>query len=336
MSNLNATETPDQERPALLAAYLLDGEGGAEQLSAMDIPAGTPATGTLWLYIDYSAEGAEELLATLEGLPPQVADNLVADDPRPRSDPIEQGLLVVLRGVNTNPGADPDDMVSIRMWLEPGRIIATRRRRLKSVQDLQDALGRNEGPTCPGSFLTQLIDRLGYRAGNVIDELGEAIDDLEARLDIDVRKTAGLRGDLSELRRQAAVLRRHLGPQRDALERLSRETAPFVSDEIRLKLRDEADMFRRHVEELDLARERAMVANEHLQSLIAEQQNQRMFLLSVVAAIFLPLSFVTGLLGMNVGGIPGEGKPEAFGLLLLLMLVIAIALIALFRWRRWF
>jgi zinc transporter len=322
--------------PSLLAAYLLDGEGGGTPIEADAIPTAIPAKGTLWLHLDYSQAGAADFLDTLQGLPAHVTDSLVADDTRPRSDPLGQGLLVVLRGVNTNPGADPDDMVSIRMWLEPGRIITTRRRRLKSVEDMEDALDKDEGPTSPGSFLVQLLDRLGFRASSVISDLDAAIDDLESRLDTDIQRVAGLRSELSNLRRQVAVLRRHLAPQRDALERLTRETSPLLSEDLRLKLRDEADIFRRYVEELDLARERAMVAHEQLQSLIAEQQNQRMFLLSVVAAIFLPLSFVTGLLGMNVGGIPGEGRPEAFGILLLLMLGVTVVLVALFRWRRWF
>jgi zinc transporter len=324
-----------QDNPALLAAYLLDGRGGADSIAPQDIPVSVPASGTLWLHLDYSEASARQLLSTLEGLPAQVVENLQADDARPRSDPLDGGLLVILRGVNTNPGADPDDMVSIRVWLEPGRIITTRRRRLKSVQDLRDALTDNEGPSDPASFLTQLIDRLGYRAGDVITDLEDAIDELEARLDGDMGKIAALRHDLSDLRRQAAVLRRHLAPQRDALERLTREISPVLPDSTRLKLRDEADMFRRHVEELDLARERAMVAHEQLQSMIAEQQNQRMYLLSIVAAVFLPLSFVTGLLGMNVGGIPGEGKAEAFSILLLVMLGLALGLFWLFRWRRW-
>lgn len=145
----------------------------------------------------------------LDGMPQQIRDSLLADDVRPRSEPVGNGLFVVLRGVNTNPGADPDDMVSIRIWLEPGRIVTARRRRLKSVLDLQASLAKGDGPHCPGSFLSQLVDRLGYRASLVIGELEEQIDDIENRLEGDAQSMSGLHGDLSSLRRQAAVLRRH-------------------------------------------------------------------------------------------------------------------------------
>ena len=109
----------------------------------------------------------------------------------------------------------------------------------------------------------------------------------------------------------------------------------MITDKLRLQLRDEADNFRRYVEDLDLARERALVIHEHLQAKISEEQNQRMFILSIVAAIFLPLSFVTGLLGMNVGGIPGSNYPQAFVITLGGMAIVSVLLFWLFRRRRW-
>jgi zinc transporter len=78
------------------------------------------------------------------------------------------------------------------------------------------------------------------------------------------------------------------------------------------------------------------VAQESLASLMAEQTNQRMFLLSIVAAIFLPLSFVTGLLGINVGGIPGTDYPGAFLLVVLRLCVLGGLLWWYFHTRKWF
>jgi len=330
-----AVATRTSEINGLLAAYGLDGQGGGRALTTAEIGQWNPMTGTLWLHLDFSQDDTAEFLHGLPALSPVVAEALCLDETRPRVDLIADGLLIILRAVNTNPGAEPDDMVSIRIWLEPHRIITSRRRRLKSIQDLQQNLGQGTGPSDPGSFLLQLIDRIGFRTSQTVAELEDAIDALEEQFNTERQAIPRLRGDLSNLRRQCAVLRRHIAPQRDALERLSRETAPMLSDNLRLQLREEADKFRRYVEDLDLARERAMVAHEQLQAIIAEEQNQRMFLLSIVAAIFLPLSFVTGLLGMNVGGIPGSDNPLAFTLLLVGMVAVAVALFLFFRQRRW-
>ncbi len=72
-----------------------------------------------------------------------------------------------------------------------------------------------------------------------------------------------------------------------------------------------------------------------LQNRLAEKQNARMFVLSIVAAIFLPLSFLTGVFGMNVAGLPGLEYPNAFNILTGSMLVLAIALVAYMRWKKW-
>ncbi len=83
----------------------------------------------------------------------------------------------------------------------------------------------------------------------------------------------------------------------------------------RAHLRETAGRITRYVEDLDAARERAAVVQDELATRLSEQLNRRMFLLSVVAGVFLPLSFVTGLLGMNAAGMPGTEDPFAFALI---------------------
>jgi zinc transporter len=86
---------------------------------------------------------------------------------------------------------------------------------------------------------------------------------------------------------------------------------------------------------LDLARERIIVVQEELLSRVAQEQNSRIYLLSVVAAIFLPLTFVTGLLGMNVAGLPGTEDSSAFAVALLAMLGFGAGLGVIFKWKNW-
>jgi len=100
-------------------------------------------------------------------------------------------------------------------------------------------------------------------------------------------------------------------------------------------LREEANHLTRQIEDLDLARENALVTQEELMNRVAMEQNSRMYVLSVVAAIFLPLTFVTGLLGMNVAGLPGTEDPNGFLYSSLIMVACLAALIGYFRLRRW-
>jgi len=138
------------------------------------------------------------------------------------------------------------------------------------------------------------------------------------------------------LRRQIASVRRFLAPQREALDRLNRQSGGWIVEDELQNLLDQADRITRYVEDLDLVRERAIVLQEEYLALMAQEQNSRMYVLSVVAAIFLPLTFITGLLGMNVGGLPGLENPMGFWASIVIMVVAAVGLAAFFRWKRWF
>jgi len=154
--------------------------------------------------------------------------------------------------------------------------------------------------------------------------LGAGTAGLEAR-------SGNLREALGGLRRQAIMLRRYLAPQRDVLSRLQVEQAGWLGQGHRLHLREIADRITRYVEDLDAARERAAVIQEQLTGRLSEQMNRTMYVLSLVAAIFLPLGLLTGLLGINVGGIPGAENHWAFALVTFMLVVIAAGQIWLFR-----
>lgn len=324
-----------EEQAGLVGAWLLDGQGGGRSLGWDELAGRTFAEKEwLWIHFDYSRPAVQQWMRDYSGLSGITVEALMQAETRPRCVPADDGLMVFLRGVNFNPGADPEDMVSIRVWAGERYVFTLRMRRSLSVEDIGDLTVRGEGPDTPGGFLVMLIDRLLDRASTVIEDLNDQVDELEDA--VLVESNYQQREQLAGIRRQAIALRRFLAPQREALNRLSAERSSLLSDEHHLHLREDFDRLTRLVEDLDAARERAGVTHESLVSRIAEQTNQRMYILSIVAAIFLPLSFVTGLLGINVGGIPGANSSLGFLVVVLLMLVIAGGIWALFRWRRWF
>jgi len=330
MAGPDAAQGPD----GLVAAFLLDGAGGGRPLDFGAVRRWRPGDGLLWVHMDLTVPATAVWMAGEGALDPLVAEALLQLETRPRGVALRDGLLIVLRGVNMNPGADPEDMVSMRMWLTPERIVTTRRRRLLSVDDTRQAISDGRGPVSTGDFLVTMADRMMERAGHVVGQVDEAVDRLEE--EVLAAESHALRSALADVRREAIGLRRYLSPQREALTRLSLEPHALLSDADRLRLREVADAVTRHVEDLDAARERAAVVHEELASRLAEQLNQRMYVLSVVAALFLPLGFVTGLLGVNVGGIPGSENPSAFLTLSIILAVVAGGVLAVFRWRRWF
>lgn len=317
----------------LLSALVLDRSGGAAAIQPDAIESWSPEDGLLWLHLDVAERPPRDWLQDDIGLDHLVVEALTADETRPRSLSVGDGLLTVLRGVNTNPGDDPEDMVSIRLWIERDRIISTRRRKLLSVQDLKAQLEQGIGPKTSGEFLSELIGRLADRIGVFVDAIEESLSSIEESESVDSAQDR--RRSLAAVRRQIAAVRRFVAPQRDALDRLYRNPGELLSDRETNSLREEADRVTRYLEDLDLARERAVVLQEELLNELAQLQNTRMYVLSVVAAIFLPLTFVTGLLGMNVGGLPGVESSEGFLVALVVMVVTSAAMLIYFRFRKW-
>lgn len=323
---------PDTDR-GLVCAYRLDGKGGGQALGWPELAAWQPGDGLLWVHLDFTAAEARRWLLEDSGLDDNILEALLAEDGRPRSLQYDDGWLVMLRGVNTNPGSRPEDMVAIRCWLEPGRIVSTRRRRLQSVRDLRAAIAEGRGPVDNGDFLVQLLDGLAARIEAAVDGLEAEIDAAELR--VAQEAATDQQAAIGALRRRTARMRRHLSPQRDALERIVRQGGAGLTEADCWMLRELGDRMTRALEDLDLARERAMVAREDFQARLAQQQNDRIYILSIVAAVFLPLSFLTGMFGMNVAGLPGVNDPRAFAAVSGLMLGLAVVLLLIFRWRRW-
>lgn len=317
----------------LIAAYILDGKGGGHAIGWQEIHNWKEGDGILWMHLDYTTTDCEKWLKEESKLGELVVSALTSDDPRPRSAVMKDGLLVVLRGVNMNPGADPEDMVSIRLWVNGNRIVSTRRRKLLSVDTLREAIEQGNGPTTTGDFLVELSSRLVERMAEVVDGIEHKADLLEEQV-LTVHSYQ-LRPIISELRREAISLRRYLAPQREAVTRLYNERVPWLTDMDRMRLREVADSTMRYIEDLDSARERAIVIQEELMSRISERMDKRMYVLSIVAAIFLPLGFLTGLLGINVGGIPGAEYKGSFYIFCGILVSVSFFQIIIFKKLKW-
>lgn len=318
----------------LINGLLLDGQGGAKSLTWQEIKAWKPSKGELWLHLDYSVYEVKEWLFHESNLDIAVAETLLSNESRPRFSLHDSGVLMAWRGMNLNPAADPEDMVAIRLWQEDGRLISTIKRDLLAVNEVVNALEKGRGPKTIGELLIDIADRMVWKIGEVVDEFDDHMSELESKV-IDEGRMA-LRIELSAIRRQVIYLRRYIGPQREALMRFSVEKLEWLTQNDRILLREVVDRITRSLEELEMLRERAAVSQEELQNRISEEMNNRMYVLSVITAIFLPLGFLTGLLGINVGGIPGSENPEAFRYFIIGLVVLIIVQLFIFKWRRWF
>lgn len=317
----------------LIHALLLDGSGGAADVPWPELPDWSPERGCLWLHLDYEDPESQQWLEQHSGLNELAVSALVTPETRPRSLNRGDNLLLALRGINKTPGDKPDDMVSVRIWTDGRRVISTRRRQLIPTRDVVEELAAGTGPRNAAELLVTWIDRIVGHMNETVDSFeDQVLGHEECLLD---GETAGVRLHLAQLRKQTITIRRYLSPQREAMNRLVNENLSWLTEFNRLQLREINDRLMRHIEDIDEIRERAAVAQDELATRVSEQLNQRSYLFTLVATIFLPLGFFTGLMGINVGGMPGVENGAAFWIVVGICLGITAGLALALRLKRW-
>ena len=286
-----------------------------------------------WLHFDRNDPDCATWLRERSEIHPRAVEALLSQETRPRCERFDDGLLLILRGVNLNPGADPEDMVSLRMFVTANRLVTVRLRRLQSVADMADEIRRGEGPSSLSDLFARLVERLFARMEPTILELGEGLDAIEEAMLEGV--TPRMRARLKSYRYRAIVLRRYVAPQREALSRLLQLAPGWLDDHARGGLVEATDRVARFTEDLEAAREKCAMIQDEIANQMAERMNARMYVLSIVAAIFLPLGLLTGLLGINVGGMPGVESGLAFWSVTGLLVVLGAVELWLLRRLKW-
>lgn len=286
-----------------------------------------------WVHLTDNDDESQAWLSTQAGLTDYVVEALTATETRPRCDQIADGALLNLRGRSTEEMSMSDPLVSVRIWAVAGRVFSVTRRPLTAldivVASVETGLIRD-----PGDLIAEFAAAITADLDPEVADLGDALDDCEAELDAD--RVFPLRREVTKVRVKAIGYRRFLAPQRSALEKLAALPIDWLQNDDRLHLNAAADRAARMAEELESIRERAALMHEALTDLRAEQIDQRSLIISVVAMIFLPLTFLTGLLGMNVAGIPYAQEPWAFDGVVSVCIITAVAISAYFIRRRWF
>ncbi len=312
-------------KKALLHGYDVSSAG---DVRALDVVAsqGHPEAGWYrWIHLELDDEESITWLAQFAELPPEVATALASTHPRPHVERVGGGVVLVLRAVNPDPGAVSEEMVALLAWIESDRVLTLRRDPLAALQKVEARMQQGTAPTSPASLIAALVDEMQSRIDGAVGSLEDRLDDIESRA-AEGELTSAEVSDLSDVRRHAVTIRRHLAPQALALADLLHVGLGFDQEH---RLSELAQRTRRHVDMLDSIRERAGVTQEEQSHHLADRLNRRMYALTVVAGIFLPLGFLTGLLGINVAGIPFAEHPWSFA-------IVAGACIALLGVEIWF
>ncbi|WP_296257386.1 MULTISPECIES: zinc transporter ZntB [unclassified Pseudomonas] len=320
----------------LVHALVLDGKGGARSIARTELESlELEPHESVWLHWDRSHPQTQTWLREASGLSQFVCDLMLEENTRPRLLPLpESELLLFLRGVNLNPGAEPEDMVSVRIFAAARQVVSLRLRSLRATDELVSLLMQGNGPKTASELLVCLAQLLTDKVQAVVSELTELVDDMEERIDADERYMPE-HGNMVHIRRRAARMRRFLAPQRDIYAQLTRSKTPWFVEDDADYWNELNNSLTRYLEELELTRERVGLVLEAEDRRLSERMSRTMYRFGIVTGIFLPMSFLTGLLGINVGGIPGSDNPHGFVLACGLMIAVALGQMWLFKRLRW-
>lgn len=316
-------------------AFALSGASRGRTLSGtQEIAAALAAPEPAWVHMNWDHPETEAWINDNLGyLPDPVREALTEGETRPRATIHGDGVLVILRGVNLNPGAEPEDMISVRLWVQEGRIVSLCRRPLRSIETLASDIATGTGPETSGALLAELIERLNERIDSYLVELGQEGDLLEVDVLRDPDKA--LRARITDIRGEIVDVRRFLVPQRDAVLLLSGSRVTVLNEPDKLRLVEEHDRLVRAVEEVESLRDRLVVVKDELTTALSDRLNRNLYLLSMISAIFLPLGVLTGLMGINLAGMPGADWPPAFWVFTVILLVIIALQVVILRAMRW-
>ena len=328
------TDDTETDTP-LLFGRVLDGKGGGRPIlwdEAKTWQKGAPGE-VLWLHLCRNRPGVQDWLESGLSIPEPTAELLTSDETRPRAFREGDTLVATLRGINFNPGAEPEDMISMQVWSDGDRLITLRRFPLQTPREVLAQVDRGNGPPDAGATITLLAELLIGRMSQSIVDMNDALDRLE-ETDPDEMAESMLT-QISMIRRNCLSLKRHMAPQHEALEQISRDAPRWFEDHDRREIAESIARLRRYLDDIDISKESAVVLQDEIRSRSAASSEHATYMLTIVAGIFLPLGFLTGLLGINVGGMPGMDDPRAFWFVVAGCVLLMVGLVAVFRRLRW-
>lgn len=313
--------------------FVLDKKGSLKEIGFDEINSYREKNELLWLHFNYTKDEAKEWISTKNGIDEIAVDALLADETRPRTIVLKDNLLLALRGVNLDPNSKPEDMKSIRLFISQNLIISTSRRTILSVTEMIEELKRGSGIKSSSEFIIELTYKMIDRIDDVIEKIHDRCDTLEDTIFDDKRRLQ--KAEILNIRKEIIVLKRFLVPQKEALIKLYNEQLSWLNEYQKIELRETNDQLIRHIEELDTVRDKVVLIQDEISNNLSGELNKKMYIMAIISAIFLPLTFLTGLLGINVAGIPGAEYENAFFIFTGILFLVVILQFTFFKKNRW-
>lgn len=312
------------DNEGLLCAFQLDPcipiDGHADDLVTIDKP--------IWLHFSLVDTRARAFLEQRAPMPEEARQVLVEPRARVHLQVFQDSFVTVLGDLHHDFDADPDGFGVLRVYVDEHRMITCREHRLTCIDRLRLRLqGVDESHSTFGLF-EELLHELVEGFARVCGKLSGTIEDAED--EILAGRFKDQRSDLGRVRRLLARLRRHVNANRSALLALPKRLSVLDADQ-RQRLREVIELLDAVGQDLELVTERARLLQEEIAGRLGEATNRNLYLLSILTTTLLPITLITGIFGMNVGGLPFGGSNHGFWSVVVIMGATVLGTLAFLR-----
>lgn len=310
-------------------SYAFGADGIAHKLKNEEVAQELKNEGLAWVHLDGNSKQSKKWLEReVSYLDHLIIDALFAEEARPRIIEFEEGMLVILRGVNLDPQSSDaaEDLASIRLWIDNSRIISIQKRNFSAIFNVAKKIELGKKIKNSPEFLYNLIYENLLLISPLINDLNEKMDLIEEKMATS-NYDYSLRESVAIIRKKVAIFKRYILPQKDVLSHLKSHDNDWIDDWARRHFQENHEQITNIIEELDEARDRSQIVHEEISNAIADKLNKNMMKISLIASIFMSLSFIASLFGMNLSGIPGSENPNGFYITVTIMLIALISAI---------
>jgi magnesium transporter len=321
----------------MISVYALKDKGRVECGSAVD-PAWLDSSSGVRFWVDLSNPSLEEgtILSTVFRFHNLSIEDALNEIHQPKIEAYDDYLYLILHGIYFRKGKHDFETRDVDFFLGENYLVTVSTGESRSLQQLRDICSRNgyalaEGPA---ALLHRIVDTMVDNYRPEVEELNDRINDIEKQ--VFEKPKPNLVRTVLAVKKDIASLRRVTQPQRDVIGRIARREFRLVPEAIVYRFRDVHDHLIRLSDEALLFQDRVTSLLEAHLSQVSNQLNSVMKVLTVITTIFMPLTLLSGLYGMNVAlpGFPGEGTAD-FWWMVGLMAAVSVTMLWFFRRRGW-
>ncbi|MDP9261444.1 MAG: magnesium transporter CorA family protein [Actinomycetota bacterium] len=301
--------------------------------------------GLTWLHLEAPSHDEAQLLAARFGWHPLDVEDVLSRRERPKVDSYTEEesagyLFAVLHFPVYNAAVGRLDAGELDVFLGPDYLVTLPNVELKPVTRLfercytNEEFRRNLFKRGSGRLLYELLDDLYDYCFPILDKIGLKLRQIDEEIDEITPRAKERVRDIHKVKQEIISYRKIVRPQRPTLRQLERQIERFLPEELELYFDDIVDASERIWDNLDNYKEVVEALEDTNESLISHQQNDILYVLTIFSVVMLPLTFLTGLFGMNVH-FPGFNSSDGFIVAIASMVVVVAAMLGFFRYKRW-